>query len=120
MHVAQAGYQEAEKAVEDAILAEIDELRRQPVTQNELARAKKQTRAQFAYSAERVTDLGFWTGLAEVVADQSWFDAYLDRLEAVTAEDVEAVARRRLTDRRRTVGRYRPDDDASSGGTNVD
>ena len=68
----------------------------------------------------KASQIGFWTGLAEVVADQSWFDSYLDRLESVTAEDVAAVAQLRLTDRRRTVGHYLPDEVAASGGPDAD
>jgi zinc protease len=95
-------------AVEGVILDEVERLRDVPLSDGEIERARKQTRAQFAYSVERVTDQGFWLGLAEMVADQAWYEQYLARLDAVTAEDVRQVARARLDERMRTVGHYRP------------
>ena len=55
-------------------------------------KAIKQTRAQFAYSSESVTDQGYWLGFSEIVADVGWFENFLDRLAAVTVEDVQRVA----------------------------
>ncbi|MCB0229494.1 MAG: insulinase family protein, partial [Anaerolineae bacterium] len=42
--------------LEAALLAELDRLTREPVTPDELRKAVHQTRAQFTYSAESVTD----------------------------------------------------------------
>ena len=44
-----------------------------------------------------------------MVADQAWLEGYLDLIEAVTADDVQRVARARLDERQRTVGHYLPD-----------
>jgi zinc protease len=95
--------------VEDAILGEVARVCDAPLSSAELERAKKQTRAQFAYSAESVTDLGFWLGFAEMVADQAWLEGHLDRLDAVTVADVQRVACARLDEGRRTVGHYVPE-----------
>jgi zinc protease len=38
------------------------------VSEAELAKAIKQTKAQFAYSSESVTDQGYWLGFSEIVA----------------------------------------------------
>jgi zinc protease len=94
--------------VETVMLDEIARLRDGGITSDELARAKKQARAQFAYSAESVTSQGFWLGFAEVLVGQDWLDRHLDHIDAVTREDVSRVAGKYLTDHRRTVGRYRP------------
>lgn len=94
--------------VEDAILSEVGRLRDQELSQAVIDRAVKQTRAQFAYSSESVTDQGFWLGFAEMIADQSWLSDYLDRLEAVTPAAVMNVARKWLAPTRRTVGHYVP------------
>ena len=83
-------------------------MRQNPLPGDALDRAKKQARAQFAYSAESVTDQGFWLGFAETVASLDWFETYLDQLDAVTAEQVLAAAQRYLGEDRRTVGRYVP------------
>ncbi len=88
--------------VEAALLAEIERVMAEPVSEQELAKAIKQTRAQFAYSSESVTDQGYWLGFSEVIADVGWFESFLDRLAAVTAEDVLRVARARLQPRERS------------------
>jgi hypothetical protein len=90
----------------------------EPVSEAELHKAIKQTRAQFAYSSESVTDQGYWLGFSEIVADVSWFENYLDRLDAVTVEDVQRVARTYFKPSLRNVGRYVPvgDGDTETGG----
>ena len=57
-------------------------------------------------------------GFSEIVADVSWFDNYLDRLAAVTIEDVQRVAQTYFKPALRNVGWYMPvgDGDAESGG----
>jgi zinc protease len=96
--------------VERVLLDEVARLRGDGITSDELGRAKKQARAQFAYSAESVTSQGFWLGFAEVLAGQEWLTGHLERLDEVTCEDVLGVAERYLSDVKRTVGRYRPKD----------
>jgi zinc protease len=97
--------------VEAALLAEIERAMRQPVEQAELEKAIKQTRAQFAYSSESVTDQGHWLGFSEVVATTEWFENFLQRLAAVTAEDVQRVAGAYLRPSLRNVGWYLPQGD---------
>jgi zinc protease len=101
--------------VETALLAEIDRIVQEPVTEAEFAKAIKQTRAQFAYSSETVTDQAFWLGFSEVVADAAWFEDFLERLAAVTIEDVQRVARTYLARSRRNVGWYVPNGSAAPG-----
>jgi zinc protease len=101
--------------VEEALLSEIERVMQQPVEPSELAKAIKQTRAQFAYSSETVTDQAFWLGYSEVVADVHWFEGFLDRLSAVTVDDVQRVAREYLPRTRRNVGWYAPNDSAPQG-----
>ncbi|MGQ9840996.1 MAG: M16 family metallopeptidase [Anaerolineae bacterium] len=94
--------------VEAALLAEIDRAMQEPISEAELQKAIKQTRAQFAYSSESVTDQGYWLGFSEVVADVSWFERFMDRLSAVTTEDVQRVAQTYLKPSLRNVGWYVP------------
>ncbi len=94
--------------VEAAILGEIERVVQQPVRQQELTKAIKQTRAQFAYSSESVTDQAYWLGFSESVADVSWFETFMSRLEKVTVDDVQAVARTYLSRTQRNVGWYQP------------
>jgi zinc protease len=96
-------------AVEAAIVREVRRIRDEGVSESEMERAKKQARAQFAYSAESVTNQGFWYGFAEVIADQEWLVHHLRDLDGVTADAVAAAASRWLGDAQRTVGRYIPE-----------
>ena len=52
--------------VEAALDAELDRIVAEAPTATELAKAAKQAKAVFAYSAESVSNLGFWYGFAEI------------------------------------------------------
>jgi zinc protease len=92
--------------IEEAIDAEIARVLAEPISSGELETALKQTKAQFAYSSESVTNQGFWLGYSSVVADVEWFETFLEKLEAVTVEEVHRVANAYLLSANRTVGTY--------------
>ncbi len=94
--------------VEAVLLAEIQRMLDEAVTSAELAKAIKQTRAEFIYGAESVTDQAYWLGFAELVASQDWLDTYLDQVAAVTPDDIQRVARAYLNAGNRTVGTFIP------------
>jgi zinc protease len=95
-------------AVEQALDAEIERIRQEPVSEAELAKAVKQARALFAYGAESVTNQGYWLGNTEIFGSYKWFEQYLDRLAAVTVDDVLRAAREYLAPTNRTVGHFIP------------
>ncbi len=96
--------------VEDAIWAEIKKIQQEGVTTAELTKAIKQTKAQFAYSSESVTYQAYWLGFSEVTADTAWLDSWLDKLVAVSAQDVQRVAQAYFDKNNQTVGWYLPED----------
>jgi zinc protease len=98
----------APSEVEAALDAELQKLIVQPPAQEEVDKAIRQSKAQFAYGSESVTNQGFWYGFSEMFADYAWFQNYLDRLAQVTVDDVHRVAREYLKTSRRTVGYYVP------------
>jgi len=101
-----AGHTPAE--VEKALEAELTRVVEEPVTQEELSKAIKQAKAQFAYSSESVTGQALWIGFSEIFADYTWFENYIANLSAVTVEDVQRVAQEYLRQSNRTVGWYVP------------
>lgn len=105
--------------VERVLLAEIDRLLDAGVTEEELVRARKQTRAQLAYSLESVANQAYWLGFFEMLGDHERFDRFEEALSSVTQEDVLTVARRYLTEDNRTVGQFVPTENgpAQGGGT---
>ncbi len=94
--------------VEERLWEELERVRREPITEEELAKTIKQAKAQFAYSSESVTGQAFWLGWSEIFADYTWFEEYLGRLGAVTREDVQRVAEEYLRRSNVTVGWYMP------------
>jgi zinc protease len=79
-------------------------------TDEELAKAKKQVRAQVGYGTETVTSQAYWLGSLEVVANHRLFGELLGRIDAVEREDVRRCAASYLTRERRTVGWLEPKD----------
>ena len=79
-----------------------------PVGADEVDKAIKQARALFAYGSESITNQALWLGYSEMFADTRWFEGYLKRIAAVTAEDVLRVAKAYLRPSTRVVGMYRP------------
>lgn len=95
--------------VQAAIDAELARVATKSVTKTEFEKALKQAKALFAYSSESVTNQGMWLGMTETLADDyTWFENYLDRLMAVTLDDVSRVAEEVLNPKQRTVGWYVP------------
>lgn len=95
--------------IEEAIWGEIAKIQQEGVTANELTKAIKQTKAQFAYSSESVTYQAYWLGFSEVIASTEWLDDWLEKLTAVTAEDVQRVAQAYFAQNNQTIGWYVPE-----------
>jgi zinc protease len=79
----------------------------------ELERAMKQARAIFAYGSESISNQAFWMGFAEMFASVDWFNTYLDRLAAVTPQDVQRMAQTCLRSQNRIIGVYLPESASS-------
>jgi zinc protease len=94
--------------VEEVIWAEIAKIQAEGVRESELEKAIKQTKAQFAYSSESVTNQAYWLGFSEIVASVGWLEQWLDNLAAVTVGDVQRVAQSYFTREKQTIGWYVP------------
>jgi zinc protease len=105
--------------VERVALEQIDRLRDEPVTDEEMARALKGLRAQFAYANEGVSNIAYWLGSLATIHTHTLYDEFLDRLAAVTTADVQRVARQYLSAENRTVGHFVPKSEVGSGKSEV-
>ncbi|AEB12655.1 M16 family metallopeptidase [Marinithermus hydrothermalis] len=113
---AQPRFPNPPEAVEAAVYAELERLKTEPVPERELEKVKNQVRAGF------VRALASGPGLAQQLAFYELFLGgwenlltYADTIQTVTAEEVQAAARRYFVPENRTVAILLPKD-ASEGG----
>lgn len=89
---------------EAEVEAELDRLKREPVSTEELAKAKNQVLRDFVASRQSVQSLGDELGYAAVVLkDANLLDTELDRFLAVTPQDIQRVATKYLVAANETV-----------------
>lgn len=96
------------KAVESAILEELIQLIRDPLTSDELARAKKQCTTHYLNDFETPSDQAFNIGLFETLERPDVLTAYCERIERVTPEEVTLAARSFLDPDKTILGSMRP------------
>ncbi|GAB4559987.1 MAG: pitrilysin family protein [Anaerolineae bacterium] len=95
--------------LEAALWREVDRITTEPITADELSRARRQLQAAFAYSSESVTNQAFWLGYSEAVVRAEWFSGFMDAVARVTADDILRVASKYLRRDRAVVGWYHPE-----------
>ena len=90
--------------LEAALKQELHDIQQNPPSSDELERVKAQVVASNVYEQDSSFYLGMQIGILET-AGLGWQrkDEYVDRVNAVTAEQVQQVARRYFTDDRLTV-----------------
>ena len=95
--------------LESAIRAEIEDLKNKPVDPSELARVKAQVVSSDVYQRDSLFYQALLAGVLETVG-LSWHvaDEYVDKVKAITAEQVQAVAKKYLVDDRLTVAALDP------------
>ena len=99
-----------EHALEEALRAEIEALRAGEIGAEELARVKTNVRASDVFQRDSMFYQAMRIGRLETTGvGQDAYAAYQAGIERVTAEDVQEVARRYLTDRRLTVAELVPE-----------
>lgn len=86
---------------QQAILEEIDRLRREPVGAAELAKAKKQKAAELVFGRQTVAQAAESLGRSFISAGDPMFDRrYVENIQRVTAEEIQRAARRWLVPER--------------------
>jgi zinc protease len=102
--------------VERTVFDEVDRVCRDGVRPEEVDKAIKQVRAQFIYASEGVTNQAYWLGDLEMINRYTVLDEFIDRISAVTPDDVRRVAQTYLAPTNRTVGWFEPT--AANGAAN--
>ncbi len=95
--------------LKQAFLQQIKTLQEQPVTKAELDRVKAMTIANKIYAQDSATYQAFLIGSLESVG-LSWrdIDNYAKQINAVTPEQVQAVAKKYLVPERLTIAKLKP------------
>jgi predicted Zn-dependent peptidase len=90
---------------EEAIYAEIDKLKTEPVLPQELAKAKTRSRASLIRQLDSNSGLASQLTFYDVVTGD-WRNLFkqLDDIDKVTAEDIQRVANQYFTTKNQTVG----------------
>jgi zinc protease len=95
--------------LEKEVWEEVEKLRQEPLTAEELSKVKKQARAYFLQALETLFFKGILAGIYQVRAgDFRLIGDILPRYEAVKAEDLLRVARKYLRPENRTVITLQP------------
>ena len=94
--------------VEAAIWEEVASLKHTPPAADELARVKRRLTAEYVLRLDSQFYRALALGQAEMAGSWQWLTTYLARIDAVTAADVQHVARTYLTTENRTLGILEP------------
>src|ERR1044072_1839330 len=90
--------------IEKVVQAEIDKIKEAPPTPDEMERVYNAREANFIYGLQTVGSFGGkddqLNSYATFLGDPGYFEKALARYRAVTAADVQRVARQYLTDKR--------------------
>jgi zinc protease len=99
------------ETVEGAIEDTIQDIQENGVTQDELDRARSQLRAQIAFDRDGPMRVASQLNEALAAGDWTLYTEYLDRLDDITVDDAQRVARKYLTSETSTIGRYVPSEE---------
>jgi zinc protease len=94
--------------VRDALLEELERVRREGLDDSELAKAKAQLKARLVFDNESVTDIAHQLGYFATIASVDSFLEAPSRIAAVTLDEVSKVAGSVLRPSNRTVGWLEP------------
>lgn len=97
------------KELEQALIAQVERIKEEPIDAAELERIKAQVVAEDVYERDSVFYQAMQMGRLETVG-LGWqrVDEYVEGIKAVTPEQVQAVARKYLTEDRLTVAVLEP------------
>ncbi|MGH7324714.1 MAG: M16 family metallopeptidase [Candidatus Rokuibacteriota bacterium] len=92
------------ETLEKELLAEMERLKQEPVTEEELQRAKNQIEASFVFQQDSVYRRASLLARFETIGGYRLLEAFVPRIRAVTAADLQRVARQYFLPDRKNVG----------------
>lgn len=99
-------------AARQAVLEELDKLKTEPVTEEELARARRQTVAAEVFGRQTIEAQARRIGGDYLATGDPFFtETYLEGIRGVQAEEIREVARKYLNTDNLTVSVVRPEDE---------
>ncbi len=87
---------------------QIKGLRDQPVTEDEVQKAKNLEEAEFVYGQDSIFNQAMQLGVYEMLGDYKLIDQYLPSIDKVTVADLQRVAQKYLVKDNRTVAILEP------------
>ncbi|HTQ24940.1 MAG TPA: pitrilysin family protein [Candidatus Binataceae bacterium] len=82
----------------------IERLKAQPVSADELQKAKNLEQSQFVFSQDSIFEEALQLGVWEMLGDYHLLDRYLEDIDKVTADDVQRVAKKYLVENNCSLG----------------
>ena len=92
------------EALEKELLGEMERLKKEPVSDEELLRAKNQIEASFVFQEDSVHSRASLLARFELIGGYRLKDQFVPRIRAVTAEQLMRVANAYFPDDRKNVG----------------
>ena len=102
------------ESVEQALLAEVEQLKKEPVPAEELTRARNQIEASFVWEQDSVFSRASVLGRFEMLGSWRMLDDFLPKVRAVTAADLQRVAQRYFPLDRKNVSILLPAEPATA------
>ncbi len=101
---ATASHGKTSEEVENALINEIEKIKKEPPSEQEVQKAKNQIEASFIMEQDSIYMQARTIGTFEMIGGWRLLEKYLDGIRKVSPEDVRRVAERYLIPDRRTTG----------------
>jgi zinc protease len=92
------------ETLEKALLGEMNALKNEPVTEEELARAKNQIEAAFVFQQDSIHRRASLLARFELIGGHDRIETFVRKIRAVTADDLKRVARAYFPEDKKNVG----------------
>jgi zinc protease len=97
------------KKIAEVLKTTFSKLQQQPVTKEELNRAKTQLQAAFILNNQDIASLANQLGYSQTIAgDYHYIEKYLGAIAQVTPQDIQRVAKTYLDPAKQTIGFFEP------------